>query len=49
MTDYKPRIHGRLTHQPQEKQTGKLLATMHAPMICQLMYLSYGSEIDVLK
>ena len=35
--DYKPGIHGHLTclrKQPQEKQTGELLATMHARMDC---------------
>ena len=42
MTEYKPDIHGRLTglrKQPQEKLTGKLLATMHAHMDCLIMYL----------
>ena len=41
MTEYKPGIHGNLTclrKQPQEKQTGELLATMHAHMDCLMMY-----------
>ena len=49
-TEYKPSIHGRLTclrKQPQEKQTGELLATKHAHMDCQMMYP--GGEICVLK
>ena len=46
MTDYKPGIHGHLTwlrKQPQEKQTGELLATH---MDCLMMN---GGEICVLK
>ena len=35
--------------QPQEKQTGELLATIHAPMDCLIMYLYNGGEICVLK
>ena len=40
-TEYKPGIHGCLTwlrKQPQEKQTGELLATKHAHMDCLMMY-----------
>ena len=40
-TEYKPSIHGRLTwlrKQPQEKQTGELLATKHAHMDCLMMH-----------
>ena len=40
-TEYKLAFHGRLTclrKQPQEKQTGKLLATIHAHMNCLMMY-----------
>ena len=40
-TEHKPGIHGCLTwlrKQPQEKQTGKLLATKHAHMDCLMMY-----------
>ena len=34
---------------PQEKQTGELLATIHAHMDCLIMYLWNGGEICVLK
>ena len=27
--------------QPQEKQTGELLATIHAPMDCLIMYIEW--------
>ena len=40
-TEYKLSIHGRLTRlrkQPQEKQTGELLATKHAHMNSPMMY-----------
>ena len=51
-TEYKLSIHGRLTHlrkQPQEKQTGELLATKHAHMYSLMMYPLNGGEICVLK
>ena len=51
-TEYKPGIHGRLTwlrKQPQEKQTGELLAIKHAHMDCPMMYPWNGGEICVLK
>ena len=51
-TEYKLNIHGHLTRlrkQPQEKQTGKLLATKHAHMDSLMMYPLNGGEICVLK
>ena len=50
--EYKPKIRGRLTcfrKQPRQKQTGELLAKVHAHMDCLIMYLWYGSKICVLK
>ena len=51
-TEYKPGINGRLKclrKQPQEKQTGELLATIHAHMDCLIMYVSIVGEICVFK
>ena len=50
MTEYKPGSHGPLTglrKQPQEKQTGELLATIHAHMDFLIMYLWCDGEIMV--
>ena len=50
MTECKPGICEHLTclrKQPQQRQTGELLATMHTHMDCLIMYPRYGSEIGV--